>query len=156
MANTREAQYWLMKSEPSLFSIEDLKKKKRHHWDGVRNYQARNFMRDHMRIGDLVIFYHSTAAIIGPAGVAKVVSLPYPDHTQFDTRSKYFDPKATKEKPIWQMVDVGFVQRFDEVISREKLKSISALKDMILWKRNRLSITPLTKKEFELILKLSI
>jgi predicted RNA-binding protein with PUA-like domain len=145
-----------MKSEPSEFSIDDLKKKKKHHWDGVRNYQARNFMRDHMQSGDLVIFYHSSAEIIGPAGIAKVVSLPYPDHTQFDTHSKYFDPKATKQKPIWYMVDVGFVKRFKEVLPRETLKSIPALKDMVLWKRNRLSITPLTKEEFEVITKLGV
>jgi predicted RNA-binding protein with PUA-like domain len=145
-----------MKSEPSEFSIDNLKKKKKHHWDGVRNYQARNFMRDHMHNGDLVIFYHSSTEIIGPAGIAKVVSLPYPDHTQFDTHSKYFDPKATKQKPIWYMVDVGFVQRFKEVLPHEMLKGIPALKDMILWKRNRLSITPLTNEEFEIITKLGV
>lgn len=122
MTKAGGAQYWLMKSEPSEFSIDDLWKKKRHHWDGVRNYQARNFMRDHMHIGDLVIFYHSSAAIIGPAGIAKVVSLPYPDHTQFDSHSKYFDPKATKEKPIWYMVDVRFVKRFKEVLPPKSSK----------------------------------
>ena len=149
-------QYWLMKSEPNEFSIDDLQKKKKHYWDGVRNYEARNFMRDRMHIGDPVIFYHSNGAPTGPAGIAKVASLPYSDHTQFDSQSKYFDPKATKEKPIWYMVDVGFVQKFSRTITREELKSIPALRDMLIWKRNRLSITPLTKKEFEVITKLSV
>jgi len=156
MTKAEDAQYWLMKSEPSEFSIDDLQKRGKHHWDGVRNYQARNFMRDHMHIGDPVIFYHSSAKVVGPAGIAKVASLPYPDHTQFDPHSKYFDPKATKEKPIWYMVDVRFVKRFKEVLPREKLKSIRALNNMVLWKRNRLSITPLTKEEFEAITKLGV
>lgn len=152
MKNTKpEPQYWLMKSEPEAFSVDDLKTKKRWYWDGVRNYEARNSMRDRMHVGDLVIFYHSNAESIGPAGIAKVASLPYPDFTQFDKQSKYFDPKATKEKPIWMMVDISFVKKFKRVISRGELKQEHPLDNMLLWKRSRLSITPLSKKEFETI-----
>lgn len=144
-----------MKSEPEALSILDLKKKKRWHWDGVRNYAARNYMRDGMRIGDMVIFYHSSADPSGPAGIAMVDSLPYPDFTQFDTQSPYYDPKAIKEKPIWYMVDVAFVKQFSRVITRDELRASHDLSDMLLWKRNRLSITPLTDKEFNTIEKLA-
>jgi predicted RNA-binding protein with PUA-like domain len=148
-------KFWLMKSEPSEYSIDDLK---RHHvlfWDGVRNYQARNFMRDDMAIGDAVIFYHSNGAPTGPAGIAEVASLPYPDHTQFDPTSKYFDQKSTKEKPTWVMVDVRFVKKFPRIVTREEMKKVRDLDDMWLWKYMRLSITPLTKKEFDTITLLS-
>lgn len=147
--------YWLMKSEPSEFSVHDLEKKKRHHWDGVRNFEARNFMRDKMRIGDLVLFYHSNAAPSGVAGIASVASKPYPDFTQWDKASKYFDKKASEKRPIWFMVDVEFVERFTRTIARAELQKVAALKNMALWKRNRLSITPLSKKEFDIIKKLS-
>ena len=146
--------YWLMKSEPEALSIDDLRKKKKWHWDGVRNYEARNFMRDKMEIGDLVIFYHSSCVPAGPVGIAKVASAPYPDHTQFDQQSKYFDPKSTKEKPIWHMVDVSFVKQFPQTITREELRQHKKLSGMTLWRRSRLSITPLTKGEFEIIAKL--
>jgi predicted RNA-binding protein with PUA-like domain len=146
--------YWLMKSEPDEFSITALEQKKTHHWDGVRNYEARNFMRDKMQVGDFIIFYHSSATPSGPAGVAKVASIPYPDFTQWDKHHKYYDPKASKEKPIWYMVDVRFMKRFPRTISREELKTIPELSDMQLWKHNRLSITPLTKTEFETIVQL--
>lgn len=147
--------YWLMKSEPDELSIDDLRVKKRWHWDGVRGYEARNYMRDQMRIDDLVIFYHSSCIPAGPAGIAKVASTPYPDFTQFDTKSKYYDAKATTEKPIWMMVDVAFVKRFARTITRDELRAIPTLNDMKLWKRSRLSITPLTKKEFDVIVSLS-
>lgn len=147
-------QYWLMKSEPGEFSISNLKRVKKHCWDGVRNYEARNFMRDRMQIGDLVIFYHSNGNPSGAAGVAKVASLPYPDHTQFDQQSPYFDPASKKENPKWVMVDVDFVRQFQNVIPRQELKNTPGLEDMILWKRNRLSISPLTKKGFEIIERL--
>jgi predicted RNA-binding protein with PUA-like domain len=150
-----EKQYWLMKSEPSALSIDDLKQKKRWHWDGVRNYQARNYMRDDMRVGDMVIFYHSSCIPAGPAGIAKVASLPYPDHTQFDKKSKYFDPNASREKPIWYMVDVKFVRRFPNTISRIEMKKVKALSGMMLWKYMRLSITPLAKGEFDAIVAIS-
>ena len=118
MKEAHNPQYWLMKSEPEDLSIDDLREKKRHYWDGVRGYQARNFMRDDMRVGDLVIFYHSNATPPGPVGVAKVMSLPYPDFTQWNTKHKYFDPKSSKEKPIWYMVDVAFVKKFHRLIPR--------------------------------------
>ena len=110
-----------MKSEPEALSIDELKKKKRCHWDGVRGYQARNYMRDDMRQGDMAIFYHSNAKPAGPAGIAKIARTSYPDHTQFDPASKYFDPKAARETPRWFMVDVSFVKKFSRTISREEL-----------------------------------
>lgn len=140
-----------MKSEPSELSIDDLKLKKRWHWDGVRNYEARNYIRDGMKIGDLVIFYHSSCKTPGPVGIASVASPSYSDHTQFDVRSKYFDPKADKASPRWFMVDVAFVKNFSRVISREELRTESALSKLKLWTHNRLSIIPLTKSEFDII-----
>lgn len=144
-----------MKSEPDEVSIDDLKRAKKVPWTGVRGYQARNYMRDEMKKGDMVIFYHSSAKEVGPTGVATVASLPYPDFTQFDTASKYFDTKSKNEKPIWIMVDVKFVKKFPSVISRDTMKKVKALEGMALWKYMRLSITPLTRKEFDAILKLS-
>lgn len=149
------AQYWLMKSEPSEFSIGALKEKHIHYWDGVRNYEARNYMRDKMQVGDLVIFYHSNADPSGPVGIARVASVPYPDFTQWDKQNKHYDPKSSEEKPIWYMVDVGFVERFTRTISREELKAAPALSQMLLFKRNRLSITPLTKAEFDTIVQIA-
>ena len=146
--------YWLMKSEPAELSIDDLRAKKHWHWDGVRNYEARNFMRDQMHIGDLVIFYHSNGNPTGPAGVARVASSPYPDFTQFNKKSKYYDAKATTEKPIWVMVDVAFVKQFARTITRDELRATPVLRNMTLWKRGRLSITPLAKKEFDAICRL--
>ena len=140
-----------MKSEPNEFSIDDLKKKKRHHWDGVRNFEARNFMRDRMRKGDLILFYHSNATPPGVAGIARVARGAYPHFTAWDTTSKYFDKRSTEETPIWFMVDVAFVERFTHTITRAQLQNLPELKAMLLWKRNRLSITPLSKKEFETI-----
>ncbi len=142
-----------MKSEPAELSIHDLKRKKSEAWTGVRNYEARNFMRDRMRIGDLVVFYHSNGTPSGVAGVAKVASKPYPDATQFDPSSHYYDPKSTPEKPIWELIDVRFVKAFPRVIPRDELYTVRGLANMTLWKRNRLSITPLTEKEFSLIVK---
>lgn len=147
--------YWLMKSEPDELSIDALKKIKRAPWIGVRGYQARNFMRDEMRVGDQVMFYHSSVAPAGPAGVARVASLPYPDFTQFNKRSKYFDSKSTKATPIWVMVDVRFVKKFPRIITREEMKKVKALQHMQLWKYLRLSITPLTKEEFMTITKMA-
>jgi predicted RNA-binding protein with PUA-like domain len=148
-------QYWLMKSEPDEVSIDDLKRQKKVPWTGVRGYQARNYMRDEMKKNDMIIFYHSSTKEVGPAGVAAVASLPYPDFTQFDTDSKYFDTKSKKENPTWIMVDVKFVEKFPNVITRDAMKKVKALEGMALWKYMRLSITPLTKKEFDTILKLS-
>jgi len=148
--------YWLMKSEPDVFSFSDLKKrpKKTEPWNGVRNYQARNFMRDEMKIGDLVLFYHSSCEIPGVAGIAKVSSSPYPDETQFDKKSEYFDPKATKETPRWFLVDVTYEEDIHHV-SLEEIRKQEKLKDMRLLQRgNRLSILPVTKEEFQFIRKL--
>lgn len=148
--------YWLMKSEPDVFSFQDLKKRpgKKEPWNGVRNYQARNFMRDEMQPGDLIFFYHSSCAIPGIAGIAKVASKPYPDETQFDKKSEYFDPKATEEKPRWFLVDVAYEQDIS-FISLEELKGHSELATMRLLQRgNRLSILPVTAQEFKFIMKL--
>lgn len=145
-----------MKSEPDVFSFQDLKKrpKKTEPWNGVRNYQARNFMRDEMKIGDLVLFYHSSCEIPGVAGIAKVSSAPYPDKTQFEKKSEYFDPKATKEIPRWFLVDVTFEEDLNHV-SLEEIRGQVKLKDMRLLQRgNRLSILPVTKEEFQFIKKM--
>ena len=145
-------QYWLMKSEPNVYSIMDLKKEKKTMWEGVRNYQARNFMRDSMHIGDLVIFYHSNAKPPAAVGVAKIISKAYPDPTQFDAKSSYYDPKSKSENPRWMLVDVGFVQEFKQIVPLEEMREKKALHKMPLLKKgNRLSILPLTKQEFEII-----
>ncbi len=146
--------YWLMKSEPDVFSVQDLKRKKRSGWDGVRNYQARNFMRE-MQKGDLAFFYHSSCEIPGIVGVMRVSKEALPDPTQFDKKSEYFDTKATTEKPIWQMVEVEFVDEFSAPVTLEKMREIPALKEMIILRRgNRLSITPVTEKEWKTVLSL--
>lgn len=148
-----------MKSEPDVFSFEDLKKrpKKTEPWNGVRNYQARNFMRDQMKIGDLILFYHSSCSIPGVAGLARVSSLPYPDSTQFDSTSEYFDPKATKENPRWFLVDVTFEVEFKTFVTLNELKKHKKLAGMQLLKRgNRLSILPVTSDEFNFIKSIGI
>ena len=152
-------KYWLMKSEPDVFSFTDLKSrpKKTEPWNGVRNYQARNFMRDEMQIGDLILFYHSSCEIPGIAGIAKVNSKPYPDDTQFNNKSEYFDPKATIENPRWFLVDVSFERDLKRHISLEELKGFKELSEMrLMQKGNRLSILPVTKNEFEFIIKLGM
>jgi predicted RNA-binding protein with PUA-like domain len=149
--------YWIMKSEPDVFSFKDLKSrpKKTEPWNGVRNYQARNFMRDEMKIGDLILFYHSSCEIPGVAGIAKVGSAPYPDTTQFEKKSEYYDPKATAETPRWFLVDVSFHQDLKSLVPLEEMKKHPELKDMrLLSKGNRLSILPVTKEEFQFITKL--
>lgn len=153
----RPVHYWLMKSEPDAYSIDDLAQDKDQttFWDGVRNYQARNLMRDEMKKGDLVLFYHSNAKPPGVAGIAKVVRESYPDHTQFDKKSKYFDPKATTDNPRWFMVDIKLVTRFKTFLPLDELKSIKALEGMVLLQKgSRLSVQPVTKKQFETISKL--
>lgn len=147
--------YWLVKSEESCYSIDDLKRDKKTYWDGVRNYQARNFMRE-MKKGDLVLFYHSNSNPIGIAGIAKVVTESYPDFTAWDKKDQHFDPKSTKEKPLWDMVDVGFMKKFRDVIPLSELKKQKGLSAMkILERGNRLSVTPVAKKEFEVIEKMT-
>jgi predicted RNA-binding protein with PUA-like domain len=121
---------WLMKSEPSEYSIDDLARDKRSSWFGVRNYLARNYMRDHMQIGDRVLFYHSSCDAVGIAGLARVCSTAHPDETQYDPESDYYDPKATREKPIWMCVDIEFVEKLREVISIAELRSTPGLEKM--------------------------
>lgn len=148
-------KYWLMKSEPEAYSIDDLKKDKQTHWDGIRNYQARNYMRDDMKIDDQVLFYHSNAKPPGVAGIARVCKLAYPDFTALDKKSKYYAPKATSENPIWMMVDVEFVEKFSQFISLSDLRNQPGLEDMLVLKRGmRLSIQPLSKEHFDLVCKL--
>jgi len=147
-------RYWLMKSEPSDVSIDDLAKRanKTIAWYGIRNYQARNFMRDQMRIGDQAFFYHSSCKQPGIVGIAEVCKLAYPDATQFDSGSKYFDPKATSENPRWFNVDVRFVSK-TRLIDINELRSYPKLKSMrILHKGNRLSITPVDPAEWKCII----
>ena len=142
-------QYWLMKSEPDVYSIDDLARDKTSPWTGVRNYQARNFMRDAMQVGDLVLFYHSNAEPSGVAGVAKVVRRAYPDFTAQDRKSEYFDPKAKPADPIWMMVDVGFVEKFVRIVSLDILRQEPALAGMLVLKRGmRLSVQPVQEKDF--------
>ena len=151
-------QHWLLKSEPNCFSIDDLaaEKNKTTCWDGVRNYQARNFMRDDMKVGDTVFFYHSNAKPPGIAGVARVVNAGYPDFTAFDPSNKHFDPKSKQESPTWMMVDIKLVQKFKRLIPLEELKSIKSLAGMVLLQKgSRLSVQPVSKKHFEVILKLA-
>lgn len=149
-----QKKYWLMKTEPDVFSIDDLKKNKVEPWDGVRNYQARNFMRDEMKVGDEVLIYHSNAKPPGVAGLATVASKPYPDPTAFDKKSKYFDPKSDPDNPRWMLIEVKFKEKFNSFIPLTDLKEMKGLEAMkILQKGNRLSITPVEKKEFELIVK---
>jgi predicted RNA-binding protein with PUA-like domain len=145
------AKYWLMKTEPSAYSIEDLRRDGRTCWDGVRNYQARNFMRDDMREGDEVLFYHSGAKPPGVAGVAKVVRAGYPDHTARDPEDAHFDPKASDEDPRWYMVDIEFVRAFPEVIPLAELRDTKGLGAMPLTNKSRLSVQPVTEAEFGII-----
>ncbi len=148
--------HWLMKSEPEEFSIDDLRArpKKTEPWDGVRNYQARNMMRDEMKKGDLVFFYHSACAEPGIVGIMKVAREGYPDPTAFDKRSKYFDAKSDPENPRWILVDVKFHRDLKRVVPLSEMKEMSQLVEMrVLQRGNRLSITPVTKEEFAAIRK---
>lgn len=150
-------QYWLMKSEPNEFSLEDLQNcpNQTEPWDGVRNYQARNFMRDEMRVKDRVLFYHSGKhpAVVG---TARIVKAGYPDHTARDSGSKHFDPKSTPESPIWYMVNIRLEKEFARPIPLAELRKIAGLKNMILLRKgNRLSVMPVTPEEFNTILSLA-
>jgi predicted RNA-binding protein with PUA-like domain len=147
-------KYWIFKSEPDVYSIDDLKKDKKACWEGVRNYQARNFMMNDMKIGDKVLFYHSNAKEIGIVGLCEVCKESYPDYHAWDKKSKYFDEKSPKDKPRWFMVDVKFLKKFDEVITLQSMKENKKLADMRLVKKgNRLSIIPITASEFKEITK---
>lgn len=150
-----QKQYWLMKSEPEVFSIDHLKKAGSTAWTGIRNYQARNFMMNDMKVGDLVLFYHSNAEPAGVAGIAKVCGLASPDPTQFDKKDDSYDPKATQEKPIWFCVDLQFVSKFKNFISLSQLRAEKKLAEMLVLKKGqRLSIQPVTATEFEVVRKL--
>lgn len=143
-----------MKSEPGVYSIDDFKRDKTTHWDGVRNYQARNFMME-MKKGDEILFYHSNAKEIGIVGTAKVSKESYPDFTAWDKKDDHYDPKIKDGDPRWQMVDIRFVKKFSKIITLDELKKHKQLKGMfILRKGNRLSVTHVTKEEFEHVLKL--
>lgn len=145
---------WLMKSEPEEFSILDLQRVGREPWSGVRNYQARNYMRDDMRVGDPVLFYHSNCATPGIAGLARVASTAYPDPTQFDPASPYFDPKVRADAPRWLLVDIAFERQLRRVISLDELRSqAERLGDLALLRRgNRLSVLPVGAAQYQQIL----
>jgi len=149
-------RYWLMKSEPDEFSIDDLAKapKQTTAWFGVRNYQARNFMRDDMRAGDRAFFYHSSCPEPGIAGIVEISRLAYPDATQFDPKSDYYDPKSTRDAPRWMNVDVRLVRK-TPLVGVQRLRETKGLQDMVTLRRgNRLSITPVTPAEWKIIEKL--
>ncbi len=148
--------YFLAKSEPDAYSIDHLKKQKVGSWDGVRNFQARNVMRDQMKVGDYVLFYHSNADPPGVVGLARVHREAYPDHTQFDPNSKYYDAKSTEDKPRWLMVDVQFIEKFPRMVSLAELKDDPELEGMLVIKRGmRLSVQPVERKHFVRVLKLA-
>ncbi len=149
--------YWLMKSEPDVFGIDDLavRPKQTEHWDGVRNYQARNMLRDQMQIGDQLFFYHSNCKEPGIVGIAEVVRAGYPDHTAFNPDGKYYDPKSDPANPRWYMVDVRFVRKLGRTITLDELKQHPELAEMSLVRRgNRLSVMPVSAQQWRTILAL--
>ena len=146
---------WLMKCEPDAYSIDDLERDRRASWEGVRNYQARNFMRDEMQVGDKVLFYASNAEPSGVTGLAEVVRDGYPDHTAWTAGHTYFDAGSSADEPRWFMVDIGFVARFAATISLDTLKQTAGLEDMMVTKKgSRLSVQPVTRAEYEIVRKL--
>ena len=150
--------YWLLKSEPQAFGIDDLAALpgKKDHWDGIRNYQVRNMIRDDMKKGDLGFFYHSSCPVPGIVGTVSIVRESYPDHTAFDPKEKYYDPKSDPDNPRWFMVDVKFKQKFSETLPLGELKTRKPLQNMqLLRKGNRLSIMPVSKKEWDYINKMA-
>ena len=151
-------QYWLLKTEPETFSIDDLRKSPGQTtcWDGVRNYQARNLLRDQMKLGDRVLVYHSSTDPTAVVGMAKIVKEGYPDHTAWDKKSDHYDPDSTKDNPRWYMVDIQLERVFERPVTLAELRRVPALKQMeLLRKGSRLSVQPVRKEEFEVILKLS-
>lgn len=149
------AHYWLMKSEPDVFSIDRLAQEKTTLWDGVRNYQARNFMMKEMKTGDSVLFYHSNSKPSGVAGVAEISKEAVPDPSQFKKNGEYFDPKATQEKPRWFCVEVAFKTKFKNFVSLDDMKIKKGLEEMMVIKKGqRLSIQPVSKKHFEMVCKM--
>ncbi len=149
-------RHWLMKSEPGVFSIDDLAKIGRTSWDGVRNYQARNLLRDDVHVGDEVLFYHSSAEPAGVAGVARIARAGYPDPTQFDEKSDHYDPGSTPDAPRWFVVDVEFVRKLPRVVTLAELKANPALADMVVTKKgSRLSVQPVTAEEWKAVLAMA-
>ena len=147
------ARCWLMKSEPDVYSIDDLKRDGSTCWEGVRNYQARNLMRE-MEVGDAVLFYHSNANPPGVAGLARVARTAYPDHFSWDPNHKYFDPKSTADEPRWWMVDVEYVDTLPHLVALDQLKTEPALGDMVVTKRSRLSVQPVRQEEYEVVVRM--
>ena len=148
------AKCWLMKSEPGSYSIDDLARDGRTAWEGVRNYQARNFMRDQMAPGDPVLFHHSNADPTGVAGLARVASAAYPDRSALDPASHYFDEKASEDDPRWYLVDIEFVERFPRVVSMDELRATPGLEKMLLINKSRLSVQPVTEAEYGIVVRL--
>ncbi|MDQ3075878.1 MAG: EVE domain-containing protein [bacterium] len=152
-------KYWLIKSEGDCYGIDHLKKDKKTPWEGVRNFQARNYMRDEMQVGDLCLFHHSNGSTTEPTGVygiAKVVSNPNPDKTQFNKKSEYYEPRATRDKPVWYCVDIGFVKKFKVPVTLAQIKFDPNLQNMLVAKPGmRLSIMPVSEKDFEYMNKLN-
>jgi predicted RNA-binding protein with PUA-like domain len=149
--------YWLFKSEPDEYSIDDLANEPSGigRWDGIRNYQARNNLRDQVSEGDLFFFYHSSCKVPGVAGIGKVVKAAYPDPAQFDAGSHYYDAKSSAKNPRWFCVDVAFVERFSDVVTLKTLKTIDGLSDMVLLKQGRLSVQPVLEAEWDFITRLA-
>jgi predicted RNA-binding protein with PUA-like domain len=148
-------RYWLFKSEPNAYSFDDLVRDGSAEWDGVRNFQVRNWLKDDVKVGDGVLFYHSTTPPIGVVGTARVVREGYPDHTAWDPQSEHPDPRSTPDKPLWYMVDIAPERKFERIVSLDDLRAEPALSDMMTLKRgNRFSITPVTADEFELIVRM--
>jgi predicted RNA-binding protein with PUA-like domain len=148
------AKCWLMKSEPGSYSIDHLARDGKTAWEGVRNYQARNFMRDEMRIGDPVLFYHSNADPTGVAGLARVASASYPDRAALDPSSHYYDEKATEADPRWFLVDIEFVEKFPRVVTLDELRRTPGLEKMLVINRSRLSVQPVTRAEYDIVVGL--
>lgn len=154
---TKRRRHWLMKSEPDAFSIDDLQRVGTEPWNGVRNYQARNFMRDGMQVGDGILFYHSNTKVPGIVGTATVASGAYPDDTQFDPDSPYFDPKATREEPRWQLVDISFERKLSRTISLEEIKTHAdelGEEFALIRRGNRLSVFPVAADQYQFLLSL--
>ena len=147
--------YWLFKSEPADYSFEDLINDKETEWEGIRNYQARNFIRDKIKIDDEILFYHSMISTPHVVGIAKVTSKAYPDFFALDKAHKYYDPKSSEENPRWFMVDIKVVRKLDNIVTLKSIKNNKLLNDMVLVNNSRLSIQPVTDEEWELIINMS-
>ena len=147
-------RYWLMKSEPDVYSIDDLKRDGQTFWEGVRNYQARNLLRDQIQVGDQVLFYHSSAKPPAVAGTAVVVAAARPDPAQFDPRSDYHDPKSTIETPRWFGVEIAYQSHLGRPVPLDELRATPALADMVLLQRSRLSVQPVTQAQWKTVTKL--